>query len=60
MTSKCNEERKIQTTLVEPADPGKFIQDFFEHSLEYAFEHNQCKLHLTDTVSGVEDYRSKK
>ena len=55
MTSKC----KVRT-LIEPSDPGKFVQDWFEHSLEYALEHNQCKLHLTDSVTGVEDYRSKK
>ena len=47
-------------TLIEPSDPGKFIQDFFEHCLEYALEHNQCKLHLTDNVTGVEDYRRNK
>ena len=51
MTSKC----KVRT-LIEPSDPGKFVQDWFE----YALEHNQCKLHLTDSVTGVEDYRSKK
>lgn len=47
-------------TLVEPADPGKFIQDMFEHSIEYAMAHNRCTLHITDTVKGVEDYRIKK
>ena len=46
---------RIKRTLVKPADPGKYIIDFFERGEEYAIENNVVEFHDSIVEEGISE-----